>query len=115
MAAKTLPVRTGEFLLSESNGTRSRDEVTFASGAGVVLPGTLVGQITASKKFAPYLNTATDGSEVAKGIAYARVDATAADAPGVIIDRDAEAAGIFLTGLDDAGKADLAALGVIVR
>ena len=115
MAAKTLPVRTGEFLLSESNGTRSREAVTFASGAGVVIPGTVVGKVTASGKYIQYVDTATDGSQTAAGIVYACVDATAADAPGVIICRDAEAAANFLTGLDANAKTDLATLGVIVR
>ena len=43
----------GEGLFSEANGHRSRDVITIAAGSGVVGPGTVVGKITASGKFAP--------------------------------------------------------------
>lgn len=36
-----------EFVLSEANGMRSRDNITIVSGAGVVRAGTVVGKITA--------------------------------------------------------------------
>lgn len=106
---------TGEFLLSEANGTQSRDEVTIAAAAAAMVPGTLVGRITASGKYVAYSNAAADGSEVAAGILYAAVPDKAADQRAVIIARGAEVARAELTGLDAAGEADLKALGIVVR
>lgn len=107
--------RTGEFLLSESNGTRSREEVTIAAAASAMVAGTVLGKITASGKYVAYDNAASDGSEVAVGVLYAGVQDSAADQKATVIARDAEVAEIRLTGIDSAGKADLAAVGIIVR
>lgn len=121
--AQTEARRTGEFILSEGNGTFSREEVTILSGE-VLAAGQVVGKITASGKYVAYDNDVdpADGSETAAGILYAAVDATGGDAKGVIIARNAEVAGTHLTwGADNdagditAGKADLAAIGIIVR
>jgi len=35
----------GEFIMTEANGMRSRDKITIKSGAGVVLPGTVLGKV----------------------------------------------------------------------
>lgn len=107
--------RTGEFLISEANGTRSREPITVDAAAASLAAGTVLGKVTATGQYVAYSNVAVDGSEVAAGILYAAVDATAADAPGVIIARDAEVAEVHLTGIDAAAKVDLAALGIIVR
>lgn len=113
--------RTGEFLISEGNGTFSREAVTVLSGE-VLASGTVVGKVTASGKYAAYDNTASDGTQTAAGVLYEAVDATGADKPGVIIAREAEVAGNRLTwdAANDAtaitaGKADLAAVGILVR
>lgn len=106
---------TGEFLLSEANGTRSREEVVIAAAAGAMVPGTLVGKITASGKYVAYSNGAADGTQTAAGVLYHAVADTAADQKAVIIARDAEVNGDELTGSDAAGVADLLALGIIVR
>lgn len=198
----------GDFLISEANGTRSREQVVVASGAGALVPGTLLGKVAlgaatttfagtgngaitmdattpvlagakpgaytatcvtaaanggtfrvedpdgyvlgevavggtfaadikfviadgatdfivgdkftitvaaGSGKYVAYANAALNGSGAAAGILYAAVDATSADANAVIIARDAEVVEAYLTGLDAAGTADLAALGIIVR
>lgn len=114
--------RTGEFILSEANGTRSREAVTIAAAAGALPAGTVMGKITASGKYVEYDNTVADGTEVAAGVLYAAVADSASDQPAVIIARDAEVANVHLTwdaannaGAITAGKADLAALGIIVR
>lgn len=36
--------RTGEFILSEANGTRSREEITIAAEAGALAAGTILGK-----------------------------------------------------------------------
>jgi len=106
--------RTGEFLISEASGTRSREEITIDASAGAMVAGTVLGKL-ASGKFVAYNNTADDGSEVAAGVLYAAVADSAADQKAVAYVRDAEVAENRLTGIDAAGKADLAALGIIVR
>jgi len=116
MATHTEARRTGEFIISEANGTRSREAVTIVSGAGALAAGTVLGVIDASGKYDAYddLDTTT-GLGTAAAVLYAAVDATSADTPAVVIARDAEVAQIHLTGIDAAGITDLAALGVIVR
>ena len=46
--------------------------------------------MTASGKYAAYDSGAIDGTEVAAGIAYSNVDASAADADIVVVARDCE-------------------------
>lgn len=56
-----------------------------------------------------------DGRRTASGILYAAADATTSDVRATAIVRDAEVAAARLTGLDAAARADLKALGIIVR
>jgi hypothetical protein len=113
------PIQEGkyaaEFLLSEGNGDISRDVVTIAAAAGAMVPGTVVGKITASGKYAAYSNAASDGTEVAAGVLFAAVPDLAADQKALIIARDAEVISAELTGADSAGLADLKAIGIIAR
>jgi hypothetical protein len=80
---------TAEFLVSEAPGTLSRDTVTIVTGQNRKA-GDVMGKITASGKYKIYDNAAVDGSEVAAGILWADVDATAADKRGVVINLNAE-------------------------
>ena len=110
----------GEFIVSEANGSRSREHVTVVLGQ-TLNAGDVVGKITASGKYAIYDDGAADGSEAAAGVLYAAVDASAADAAGVIVARDAEVNASELGWNSqaqpaiDAGTTDLAALGIISR
>lgn len=113
MTTLTEGKHAGEFLLSESNGKRSRDEITLTGGPYEA--GQVLGKITASGKYTVYNNGAADGTEVAAGILYAGADGSAADVAAVAIVRDAEVASADLTGSDAAAVTDLAAKGVIVR
>lgn len=113
----------GEFLMSEANRQRSRGNITVASGAGIIAPGTVLGQITASGKYVASAVGAADGSETAVAVALYGCDATSADADIAAIVRDAEVNGSVLTYHADrdqaaekaAANADLAAVGIIVR
>ena len=112
---------TGEGLLSEAEGTRSRENITIAAGANLV-PGQVLGKITASGKYKMHDPAASDGSQAAAAILYADAAAAAADVKGVAIVRDAEWNGATLTwisgisgGNKTAGIAALAALGIILR
>lgn len=48
MSIKTEGVHAGEFLLSEANGSRSRENIVIAAGAGQLAAGTLLAKITTS-------------------------------------------------------------------
>lgn len=106
--------RTGDFILSEANGTRSREEVTIDAAAGAMIPGTVVSKL-ANGKYVEYDDVGTDGTEVAAGILYADVANSASDQKAVIIVRDAEVNASRLTGSNANAVADLRALGIIAR
>lgn len=55
------------------------DNVTIASGAGVVVRGSVLGKITASGKYIVSATAAVDGSQNPVAILADTVDATAAD------------------------------------
>ena len=58
MAAQTLAKRTAEFLVSEANGYRSRDDVTVAT-TPALLAGQVLGRITVGAAGLPLRNLAT--------------------------------------------------------
>ncbi|MEK8080710.1 head decoration protein [Pseudomonas sp. XK-1] len=210
MTIKTEGVYTGEFLLSEANGSRSREEVVIAAGSGILKAGTLIALITAANALTPTANGSNigngtigsvavtsaaitgdyvltiieavenagtfevvdptgfllgegtvgqpftgggltftladgatdfavgdsftlavlanlgeytaydddgtdDGRRAASGILFASVDATVNDVRAVGVMRDAEVIEHLLTGLDANGRADLTALGIVIR
>ena len=210
MSIKTEGVHAGEFLLSEANGARSRENIVIVTGAGKLAAGTLLAMITAANAMVPtaaggntgngtigsiaisseavsgtYLLTITeaaanggtfevtsssgavigtgevgvafeaagigftladgstdfaegdaftlavtanldeyvpydddgtdDGRRTASAILYGPVDATEVDVMAVGIVRDAEVTERLLTGLDANGRADLSALGIVIR
>lgn len=106
-------VLTAEFLLSEGDGQISRERIVVK--AGVALPAGQVLGVTGTGEYAPYDNAANDGSEIAAAVLYAPLPASDAPRPAAAIVRLAEVAGSLLTGLDAAGRADLAERYVIVR
>lgn len=124
MALVTEGRHTGHFLLSEANGSRSRDVITLASGSGDLVAGAVLGKITASDKYVPHDPTASDGSETAVGVLLGNVSVpAAADVDAVALTRDAEVKAVslgFASVTDtDAEKAavlaELAAVGIIGR
>jgi hypothetical protein len=117
---------TGEFILSEANGTRSRDNVTVTVPANTTLePGHVLAKLSATGKYVEYDNSGSDGSETAAGVLYGElVNDTGApvDMDGVVVNQDAEVRDddlVWKTGLvgadETAGKADLLALGIKAR
>ena len=117
MTTLTEGIHTGEFLLSEAKGKRSRDAVTVTIAGAVALPsGTVMGKVTTTGKFVKYDEAGTDdGRRVAAGVLYTDLPGVNGDVKAVVITRDAEVIASKLTGLDTAGRADLAALGIICR
>lgn len=113
----------GEFILSEANGTLSRDTVTVTVPANTTLKaGAVLGQISATGKYVPFDDANSDGSGTAAGILYDNVtnDGDApADQDAVILNKDAEVRRDdlqFDDGVDDdAAVADLLDLGIKAR
>lgn len=113
----------GEFLMTEANGQRSRENITIASGAGIIAPGTVLGKITASGKYVASAVGATDGSQTAVAVSLYGCDATSADVGIAAIVRDAEVKASILTYHADrdqaaektAANTNLAAVGILVR
>jgi hypothetical protein len=122
MAATTESARNVEVLLSEANGTLSREQITVASGAGALAAGTILGKVTASGKYIAYDDDNVDGSEVAAAVLLYATDATSADVAAVVIARQAEVKADKIvwattndTGDKAAGIVDLAAKNIIIR
>jgi len=109
------------FLVSEANGTLSREIGTLITGQDLEA-GTVLGAITASGKWTQFNQDGADGSETAAGVLLANTDATSADQPCVAIVRQAEVNAAELVwpadieaGEKTAAIAQLAARGIIVR
>jgi hypothetical protein len=116
------PIGTGAFIVRESNGYRSREEVTIAATAGILQPGTVLGKITASGKYVGFAPGASDGTQTAAAILFEEVDATSADVKRTVILRDCEVqrAALAFIGTPTepqktAAYASLAALGIAFR
>jgi len=118
---------TAEFLVSEANGTLSRDNATITVAASTKLsPGHVLAKLSATGKYVEYDNAGTDGSQIAAGILYAECDNSAVGSPadfdGVVINLDAEVVLADLSwfsgasaGDKTAALADLLALGIKAR
>lgn len=107
---------TAEFLLTEGDGFYSRERITIASEAGALVAGTILGKVTATGEYRAYDNADSPaGIGVAAGILYANVPDSTADQKATAIVRHAEVSEAELTGLDAGARADLAALGIVIR
>ncbi len=121
MATKTESLHAAAFLRSAE--CLSIDQITVVSGAGALKAGTVLGKITASGKYKPYDNDATDGSQTAVAILYDDCDATSADQKAAAVVRLAEViktrlvwgAGVTLQAEKDAAYADFATVFIIPR
>jgi len=111
----------GDVLKYEAPNLYSRDQVTVASGRSLAL-GAVVAIVTATGKVVALDPAGLDGSEVAAGVLVDTVDATAADAPGVMIARHAIVADhalVWPTAITqpekDTATAQLKSAGILVR
>lgn len=128
MQVQELGPGTACYLVSEANGTRSREVVTIAQGQNL-LPGAVLGKVAATGKYVAVdpangsgEGGTPDGSQTAVAVLFAAVDTTAAEKPGVITARDAEVAAHALAwpaGTTEPQKtaalAQLAAVGIVAR
>lgn len=126
MAPVTEGKRTAEFLISEANSYRSRDEVTVTVPASTTIAaGTIMGVITASGKYVAHDESASDGSENPAAILFDNLTndtGGAVDVSATVVIRDCEVRAASLTHDPAANPAaiaddleDLAALGIIAR
>lgn len=103
----------GEFVATEANGKRSRDNDTLAAGSVVGVGRVLSGPATA--------RVACDGSGAATAVAFAACDATAAAKTVVTMSRSCELNRAEMDfGAMNAGQiataiTQLATLGIVVR
>jgi len=123
MSVLTQPPTMGDVLKYELNPNFTRETVTLLAGTNYPV-GAVLGRITASGKMKLSTATGTDGAQNAAAVLLYDVDATAADATGIVVLRGpaivSKAALIFDASVDDAAKtaakhAQLTALGIIPR
>ncbi|WP_296428176.1 head decoration protein [Yoonia sp.] len=123
MTTLTEGKHAGGFLVWEVLRDYNRETVTLVSGAGKLAPGTVLGRITTGGKYTILTPGASNGSQNAAGILWGPVDATDADAPGVVILRGPVIVNrheiIWPEGATEAqittATTALAALGIILR
>lgn len=123
MAMLTEGKHAGGFLVWEVLREFNRETITIASGAGKVAPGTVLGKITTGGKYTGLAPAATNGSQNPAGILWAAVDASAADALGVVILRGPAIVNrndlVWPAGATEAqitaATTALAALGIVLR
>jgi hypothetical protein len=120
MALNETQPHAGGFIVSEANGTRSRSIVTIKSGEDLEA-GAVVQKEESTGKYIAY---DAGNSDIAEGpgsvaILFEKVDASAADKDGVVVDNDAEVNGDELKFADDQATGDkeaaiaaLAAVGI---
>ena len=114
MSIKKEPIHAGEFLLSEGTGNISRETINVAAGPALN-SGQVLGQVTASAEFAPYVPTAEDGTQTAVAILFGPLGQSDIVRRGRAVVRLAEISEVHLTGLDPEAEKDLAEHFVIVR
>ena len=123
MTVLTQPPSMGDVLKYELNPNFTRETITLLAGAAYPV-GAVLGRITASGKYKLATSGGTDGAQTAAAVLLYAVDATAADASGLVAMRGpaivSKAALVFDATVDDAAKtaakhAQLTALGIIAR
>ena len=113
----------GDVLKYEVNPNYTREVITLLQGLPYPV-GSVLGKITASGKYTLSPATGADGSQVASAVLLYAVDATLADAVGIVVARGpsiVSRAGLAYEGtVNDAAKitakiGQLAAVGIIAR
>ena len=108
---------------TEGPNRYSRDEVTIASGSGIVEVGAVLGKVTASGEYRPVNPAASDGSQTAARVSLQRVNATSAAVPRtVVLSRHAEVVAqalVFAAGVNATQRAtalsQLETAGIVAR
>ena len=123
MPVLTEPPSMGDVLKYEVNPNYTREVVTLLVGMPYPV-GSVLGKITASGKYTLSPATGADGSQVASAVLLYAVDATLADATGIVVARGpaiVSRAGLaYDATVDDGAKittkiGQLAAAGIVAR
>ena len=123
MPVLTEPPSMGDVLKYEVNPNYTREVITLLAGMPYPV-GSVLGRITASGKYTLSAATGADGSQVASAVLLYAVDATLADATGIVVARGptiVSRAGLaYGATVDDGAKittkiGQLAAVGIIAR
>ena len=113
----------GDVLKYEVNPNYTRDVITLLAGMPYPV-GSVLGKITASGKYKLATSGGTDGAQTAVAVLLYAVDATLADAQGIVVARGpsivSRAALAYDATINDAGKittklGQLATVGIIAR
>lgn len=117
------PALSGDVLKYEVNPNYTREAVTLLEGTNYPV-GAVLGRITASGKYKLATSGGTDGAQTASAVLLFAVDATLADAVGIVVVRGpaivSRAALAYDATVDDAAKTatklgQLASLGIVPR
>ena len=117
------PATMGDVLKYEVNPNFTRETVTLLAGTAYPV-GSVLGRITASGKYKLATSGGTDGAQTASAVLLYAVDATLADAVGIVVARGpaivSRTALAYDATVDDAAKittkiGQLAAVGIIAR
>jgi hypothetical protein len=123
MPVLTEPPSMGDVLKYEVNPNYTREVITLAAGMPYPM-GAVLGRITASGKYKLATSGGTDGAQTATAVLLYAVDATLADAEGIVIVRGpaivSRAELAYDATVDDGAKittkiGQLAAAGIIAR
>jgi hypothetical protein len=123
MPVLTQPPSTGDVLKYEVNPNYTRETITLLQGLPYPV-GSVLGEITVSQKYKLSTSGGSDGAQIATAVLLYAVDATLADAVGIVVARGpaivSRAALAYDGTVDDAAKittklAQLAAVGIIAR
>ena len=123
MPVLTEPPSMGDVLKYEVNPNYTREVVTLLAGMPYPV-GAVLGRITASGKYKLATSGGTDGAQTATAVLLYAVDATLADAVGIVIARGpaivSRAALAYDATVDDGAKittkiGQLAAAGIVAR
>jgi hypothetical protein len=90
MSTYNEPIRALEFLVSEANGQRSREQVTLAANLGALVPGTVLGQATVGAEATATAFASNTGNGV-MGTITVEAGAKAGDYKLVIIEAASDA------------------------
>ena len=117
------PATMGDVLKYEVNPNFTRETVTLLSGTAYPV-GAVLGKITVSGKYTLATSGGSDGAQTAAAVLLYAVDATLADAVGIVVARGPSIVSrtslAYDATVDDAPKittklGQLAALGIIAR
>jgi hypothetical protein len=123
MTVLNQPLTMGDVLKYEVNPNYTRETITLLAGMPYPV-GSVLGRITASAKYKLATSGGSDGAQTASAVLLFAVDATLADATGIVVARGpaivSRAALAYDATVDDGAKiitkiGQLAAAGIIAR